>query len=150
MSTTTQRPVRTFGIIGLVAGLLMIVAGGATWGIVTSQLSSQNITVTSSAPFLAGSTVNNPFSAFAQAAGIEASTNEITGGQSFADLDREDPLREVAQQGAFLQASLFTSVVAYGVAALVIGMGAIVAGFGYALTRIAAGARVRHEELVAA
>ncbi|WP_425953507.1 aromatic ring-opening dioxygenase LigA [Xylanimonas sp. McL0601] len=147
MSTTTKRPVRMFGIIGLVTGLFMIVAGGATWGVVTSQLSSQNITVTSNAPFLAGTTVNNPFSAFAQAAGIEASTNEMTGGRSFADLDRDDPLREVAQQGAFLQASLFTSVIAYGVAALVIGTGALVAGNGYALTRIAAGTSVREEEL---
>ncbi|ACZ30677.1 hypothetical protein Xcel_1654 [Xylanimonas cellulosilytica DSM 15894] len=150
MSTTTRRPVRTMGIIGLVAGLFMIVAGGATWGIVTSNLSSQNITVTSNAPFLAGTQVNNPFSAFAQAAGIEASTLNMTDGRSFADLDREDPLREVAQQGAFLQASLFTSVVAYGVAALVMGMGVLVAGNGYALTRIAAGATQRQEELASA
>ncbi|WP_425953506.1 aromatic ring-opening dioxygenase LigA [Xylanimonas sp. McL0601] len=142
MSTTAKKPVRVLGIIGLVAGLAMIVVGGATWGVVTSQLNDQRITVSADAPFLAGTTVNNPLSAYAQAQIIEEHTMKITSGKTYAELDREDPLRTTAQQGAFLRASLFTSVIAYGVAALVIGMGVLVAGNGYALTRIATGAKV--------
>jgi hypothetical protein len=143
MTTTTNRPVRTLGIVGLVAGFLMLLVGGATWGVVSSQLSAQNITVSADAPFMAGTQVNNPLSAFAQAEVIEKHTMEITGGKTFADLDREDPLREVAQQGSFLRASLFTSVIAYGVAALVMGLGVLIGVNGYALTRVAAPATVR-------
>ncbi|QAY62759.1 aromatic ring-opening dioxygenase LigA [Xylanimonas allomyrinae] len=140
--STTHKPVRILGIVGLVAGLAMIVIGGATWGVVSAQLDDQRITVAADASFMAGTAVNNPLSAFAQAQVIDKHTLDITGGKTFAELDREDPLRATAQQGAFLRASLFTSVIAYGVAALVMGLGVLVAGNGYALTRIAAGAKV--------
>ncbi len=47
-------------------------------------------------------------------------------------LDREDPLRAVAQSASFLRASLFTSVVAFGVAAFAMGIGvlSIIIGLG--------------------
>jgi hypothetical protein len=38
-------------------------------------------------------------------------------------LDREDPLRATAATASFLQASLYTSVVAFGVAAMAILIG---------------------------
>ena len=50
---------------------------------------------------------------------------EATGGKTYAELDREDPLRAVAQSASFLRASLFTSVVAFGVAAFAMGMGVL-------------------------
>ncbi|ACZ30676.1 hypothetical protein Xcel_1653 [Xylanimonas cellulosilytica DSM 15894] len=148
--STTAKPVRLLGVLGLVAGLLMVVVGGATWGVVSSQLAEQRITVSENAPFLAGTTVDNPLAAFAQAEAIDKDSQNITGGKTYAELDREDPVRSTAQAAAFLRASLFTSVIAYGVAALVIGLGVLVAGNGYALTRIAAGAPRRREELVPA
>ena len=40
-------------------------------------------------------------------------------------MDREDPLRATAATASFLQASLFTSVVAFGVAAMAVGMGVL-------------------------
>jgi hypothetical protein len=43
--------------------------------------------------------------------------------KTYAELDREDPLRETAMSASFLRASLFTSVVAFGVAAMAIGLG---------------------------
>ena len=43
----------------------------------------------------------------------------------YSQLDREDPLREVAMNAAFLQASLFTSVVAFGTAAMAILVGVL-------------------------
>jgi hypothetical protein len=48
---------------------------------------------------------------------------EATGGKTYAELDREDPLRATAQSASFLRASLFTSVVAFGVAAFAMGVG---------------------------
>ena len=44
-------------------------------------------------------------------------------GKTYAELDREDPLREVAMNSSFLQASLFTSVLAFGVAAMAVAVG---------------------------
>lgn len=63
---------------------------------------------------------------------ITVSEDACLGGKTYAELDREDPLRQTAMTGFFLRASLFTSVVAFGVSALVVGLGAlfILTGFG--------------------
>jgi len=50
-----------------------------------------------------------------------------------ADLDKWTGLRTQAMNASFLRASLFTSVVAYGVAALVIGLGVMFGLLGWAL-----------------
>ena len=65
---------------------------------------------------------------------ISTHSLEATGGKTFDELDREDPLRAVAQSGSFLRTSLFTSVVAFGVAAFAMGMGllSILIGVGIA------------------
>ena len=64
---------------------------------------------------------------------IEVHATEATGGKTYAELDREDPLRQTAMTGSFLRASLFTSVVAFGVSALVVGLGALFILVGFAL-----------------
>ncbi|HET9946072.1 MAG TPA: aromatic ring-opening dioxygenase LigA, partial [Actinomycetes bacterium] len=51
----------------------------------------------------------------------------------------EDPLRETAMQSAFLQASLFTSVVAFGVAAMAVVVGIVMALIGFAIRTPATG-----------
>ena len=56
---------------------------------------------------------------------IEVHTLESTGGLTYAELDREDPVRETAMNSSFLQTSLFTSILAFGVAAMALGMGVI-------------------------
>ena len=58
---------------------------------------------------------------------------EITGGKTYAELDREDPNRDTAMTSSFLQASLFTSVVAFGVAAMAMAIGIAFVLFGLAL-----------------
>lgn len=99
---------------------------------VSNTLGEQNITVSDDADCLAGDDVDGPFSAFCQARVIEKHTLDITGGKTYAELDRDDPLRTTAQNSAFLQSSLFTSVVAFGVAGMAILMGVvfILIGFG--------------------
>ncbi|WP_206051819.1 aromatic ring-opening dioxygenase LigA [Nocardioides ferulae] len=109
-------------IVGLI-GALMIVAGAVTWFMVQDQLSDARITVADDADFLAGDDVDGPFSAYAQAQIIDKHALEATGGKAYAELDREDPLRETAMSASFLRASLFTSVVAFGVAAMAMGLG---------------------------
>lgn len=105
-------------------GVILVLGGVATWILVGSTLRDQKIT-TSDDACLAGKTVAGPFTAYCQAKVIEKHTLETTGGLTYAELDREDPRRETALTSSFLQSSLFTSVVAFGVAAMALGMGAL-------------------------
>ena len=109
----------------MILGIVLVVAGAATWYVVSDTLANQNITVSDDADCLAGDEVDGPFSAYCQARVIEKHTLEATGGLTYAELDREDPLRETAMNSAFLQSSLFTSVVAFGVAGMAILMGIV-------------------------
>lgn len=108
-----------------IAGVLLIVAGAATWVKVSDELAKQNITVASDASCQAGQKVNGPLEAFCQAAIIDHHARAATGGKTYAELDRDDPLRDTAMNASFLQASLFTSVVAFGVAAFAAGVGVL-------------------------
>jgi hypothetical protein len=120
-------------VSAIVVGILMAVAGVVTWGVVTSTLSSQKITVSDDASCLAGDDVNGPFSAFCQARVIDKHTQEITGGLTYSELEQDDPNRATAMQSAFLQASLFTSVVAFGVALMAFVLGIVLTLIGFAL-----------------
>ena len=116
----------------IVMGVLLIIGGTATWIMVSSTLGAEKIVVADDASCLAGDEVNGPFSAYCEAQIIGHHALDSTGGLHYAELDREDPLRQTAQSAAFLQASLFTSVVAFGVAgmAILIGVLFILIGMG--------------------
>lgn len=124
-------------IVAVVVGLLMVVAGGVTWVVVSQTLADQKITVAEDADCMAGATVNGPYAAYCQAQVINKHTLESTGGKTYAELDREDPLREVAMTSSFLQASLFTSVVAFGVAAMAVGVGLVLTLIGFGMRDVA-------------
>ncbi|HET8959533.1 aromatic ring-opening dioxygenase LigA [Nocardioides sp.] len=124
---------RLASISAVVVGIVMVIAGIVTWVVITNTLSGQKITVSDDAGCLAGDEVNGPFSAFCQAEVIDKHTQEITGGLTYAELDQDDPNRATAMDSAFLQASLFTSVVAYGVAALAFVLGIVLTLLGFAL-----------------
>lgn len=108
----------------LVLGIALILGGIGTWVLVSTTLSDQRITIPEGDDYmLAGRQVRGPFTAYAQTQVIELHTSRITEGQTYAELDREDPRRATAMNASFLQASLFTSVLAFGVSAMAIGMG---------------------------
>lgn len=147
-STVTVRPAKGVGVIGIlsiIAGIVMIIAGGVTWGVVSSQLSAEEITVSDDADFLAGRHVNGPFTAYAQAEVINKHALEMSDGQTYAELPQDDERRAVVMNASFLRASLFTSVVAFGVAALVIGLGILFILIGIAFKRISSGPAVAVE-----
>lgn len=116
---------RTAYISSLVLGVLLILGAATTWILVTNELNQEKITVAEDASCLAGDDVNGPFSAYCQAMIIEEHALNATGGLTYAEMDREDPLRAVAMNASFLRASLFTSVVAYGVAGMAALMGVV-------------------------
>ncbi|WP_345940086.1 aromatic ring-opening dioxygenase LigA [Paraoerskovia marina] len=144
-STVTVKPtggVRAIGMLTIIAGIIMILAGGVTWYAVHDQLAAENITVSDDADFLPGDDVDGPFSAYAQADIINHHALESSGGKTYAELEQDDPTRTTVMTASFLRASLFTSVVAFGVAALVIGLGIMFILLGVALRRLAGGSEV--------
>lgn len=63
---------------------------------------------------------------------------KATEGKTYAELDREDPLRATAMNASFLRASLFTSVIAFGVSLFAIGVGVVSILIGWALQLVGA------------
>ena len=129
-------PLRALSIIVIVAGAILIAAGVVTWFIVRDQLADEQIVVSEDAPFLGGNDVNGPFSAYAEAEAINEHALEASGGLTYAELEREDPTRETVMTASFLRASLFTSVVAFGVAFFAFGIGILMILIGWALLRV--------------
>jgi predicted phage tail protein len=121
----------------VVAGAVMLIAGAATWMTVQSSLADERITVSEDSPRFANDAVDGPLTAYQEAQMIEQHYLESTEGKTYAELDREDPLRETAMNASFLRASLFTSVVSFGVAAMAAGLGLllILVGLSQVLTQ---------------
>ena len=80
--------------------------------------------------------MDGPFSAYAEAQAIKDHALEASGGQTYAELERDDPTRETVMTASFLRASLFTSVVSFGVAFFAFGVGIILILVGWALLHI--------------
>jgi hypothetical protein len=142
-TTTSTTPthangsVRVIGLLVAIVGALMLVAGAITWTVVQSQLAAEKITVSDDAARFAGQDVNGPFTAYAEAEVIEKHALEASKGRTYAELDREDPVRATVMNGSFLRASLFTSVLAFGVSAMAMGLGVLQILIGLALRRLA-------------
>ena len=144
-STVTVHPtkgVRGIGLITVIAGIVMIVLGVGVWVVVSQTLSAEEITVSEDANMFAGQHVAGPFTAYAQAEVIDKHATEMADGKTYAQLDQDDPVRDSVMDASFLRASLFTSVVAFGVCALVIGLGIVFILLGSALRKLAGGPQV--------
>ena len=125
---------------------------------VSSQLAAEKITVPADATFkggaFAGKPVSGPLSAYAQADIINHHAMAASEGKTYSELgalataakeagdtelaDQYTATRTTVMNASFFRASLFTSVVAFGVAALVMGLGILFGLIGWALTRVGA------------
>jgi hypothetical protein len=130
-------PLRVLAILVMVAGVLLAATGLFTWFNVKHHLRDEYITVSSDANHFAGQTVDGPFTAYEQALTIKHHELEATDGKTYAQLGRDDPLRQTAMTASFLRASLYTSVVAFGVSAMATGLGIALLLIGWALWRVA-------------
>lgn len=140
MSTTVStngKAVRLVGLVTIIAGIVLLIGGAATWTMVRGQLAAENITVAEDAAMFGGKQVDGPLDAFYQADIINKHALEGSGGKTYAELDRDDPARATVMNGSFLRASLFTSVIAFGVAAFAAGMGVLFILVGWALRKLA-------------
>ena len=144
-TTESRRPgshgVRVMGVLVIIIGFIFVVAGAGTYYTVSTTLSDEQITVSDDAKHFAGDPVDSPWTAYAQANAIEQHALEAGGGKTYAELPQDDPKRDTVMTASFLRASLFTSVVAFGVAFLVFGLGITLILVGWALVKVGKFAR---------
>jgi hypothetical protein len=134
--TAGTGPLRILGLLVIIGGLILMVAGGFTWYVVRDQLSDEQITVSDDADRFAGDPVDGPFTAYEQARVINKHALEASDGLTYAQLDQDDPRRETVMTASFLRASLYTSVVSFGVAFFAFGMGILMILVGWALLSV--------------
>ena len=128
---------RVLAILAIVGGVVMIPVGAAVYYVVQRELADEKIVVSDDADNFAGDQVEGPLTAYSQAMVIKKHALDIGEGQTYAQLPQDDPRRETVMDASFLRASLFTSVVAFGVAALVFGLGIMFLLLGLAVLVIA-------------
>jgi len=145
------KPLKTAGLVSLIMGILFALTGAITWGVITSQLADERITTPGDA-FLPNVAVNNPIAALAQADIINKHALEGSEGRTYAELgtaareataagdtakaEELSKQRTSVMNGSFLRASLFTSVLAYGVSLFAIGIGLTLIILGWALNKV--------------
>ena len=138
IQTHSRSPLRLLALLVMIGGIVLALGGAATWGLVQTSLSAEKITVAEDARWFAGDAVDGPFTAYSEADIIEHHAMEASEGRTYAELDREDPVRATVMNGSFLRASLFTSVVSFGIAAMAMGLGVLFVLIGFSLSRLAA------------
>ena len=122
--------------ISIVVGGIFIVLGAVTYYVVHCELADEHITVSDDARHNDGKDVKGPFTAYSQAMVIKTHVLEAGGGKTYAELPQDDPARATVMTVSFLRALLFTSVVSFGVAALVVALGVLFVLVGLALLGI--------------
>jgi len=133
---SNTKAVRFIGLISLIAGLVLIIAGASTWLVVRSHLVDEHITVAVDSASFANKPVTGPLEAYAQAEIINHHALKASGGKTYAQLAQDDPVRATVMNGSFLRASLFTSVIAFGVSAFAMGVGLLFVLVGWALRKL--------------
>lgn len=149
-----MRSARFAGLLSFVVGVLMLVCGAFAWGATSTQLASENITVANDAPAFAGSKVAGPLTAFYQAEAVKQHIRAASNGLTYAELvakvqeakdagdtataEQLQTARTMVETGNFVRASLLTSVMAFGVSALVMGAGLLFSCLGWGLYRLSA------------
>lgn len=125
--------IRLTGLAAILGGILLLVVAIAVWITVSNQLRAENIVIPDDAIAFQGKVVDGPIDAFIQANIIQTHALELSDGKTYAELDREDPMRATMMNASFLRASLFTSVVSFGVALFAAGVGVLMVLIGLSL-----------------
>jgi hypothetical protein len=162
-----------FGLVFAGSGIYMVTQGVAAKNQVRAELLAQNITTTPDAA-IPNVRVQDARTAKAMADIIDHHSREATGGKTYSEMGRflakdggdtsdatlalldssgqpvANPLRNVAFQATSLRTSLYTSVMAFKVAELVMGLGLMIlilglaiGGVGFALAGLAIPALAR-------
>ena len=146
------KPLKIAGLVSIVIGILFTLTGGVVWGVASAQLAAEKITVPNDARFMQGALVSGPLSALAQADIINTHALKASGGLTYSELgaaataaknagdtakaEELTAQRATVMNGSFLRASLFTSVLSFGVCLFAIGVGLTLLVIGWALNKV--------------
>ncbi len=117
------------GVVFLAAGVYMISEGQNAKNEVRDAIVAENI-ITAEDASIPNVLVDSAATARAEADVIEKHSLEITGGKTYAELDRDDPARDTAFTAANLRTGLNLAVMGFEVSDLVIGLGAFMVVIG--------------------
>ena len=120
------------GIVFVIAGSYTVFRGVDAKDLVRQELIAQRITTPEDAS-IPNTPVTDAATAKSMADIIDKHALESTGGKTYSEMDREDPKRATAFQASALRTSLYTSVMAFNVGDLVIGLGLMIAVLGVAV-----------------
>ncbi|WP_382304918.1 hypothetical protein [Herbiconiux sp. UC225_62] len=148
-SSPNASALRQVGGLAVAAGSLFVAVGAGAWIAVSKQLRDEKIEVPGNAPVLKGKRVQGPATAYVEALVIRSNAEHGAGGRTFADISTalrgvdgsSDEAAELRKQSlalstaASLRTSLMTAVLAYGVSALVAGLGTFFVVIGSLLRR---------------
>ena len=110
------------GLVFVGGGVYMVIEGQNARNEVRDAIVAENI-ITAEDASIPNVQVDSAATARAQADIIEEHYLGITGGLTYAELDRDDPLRETAFTAANLRTSLNLAVMGFEISNLVIGLG---------------------------
>jgi hypothetical protein len=126
-----------FGVVLTGAGLFMVKEARDAHDDVRNALAAEKI-VTAQDADIPLAPVDSAAEAKAQADVIQHHILETTGGKTYSEMARDDPNRQLYLQAVTLRTALMESYLAFKVADLVLGIGAIVALLG--LSQVVLGA----------
>lgn len=137
--TTSKGPDPVLVLARCVAGIGIagVVTGIAAWLTVRSQLKAEKIIIPESAARFGGLRVVGPLTAFEEANVIKRTTLKATGGRTYGEMEEDDQDAELAMNASLLRSSLFTSILAFGVAAAEVALGGLLMAIGTALAIVA-------------
>ena len=130
------KALRVLSVLVIVAGVILLAAGVVTWFVVGDELAQEKIVVSDDADRFAGEPVDGPFTAYVEADTIRKHALSASDGKTYAELDQDDPVRQTVMTASFLRASLFTSVVSFGVAAFAAATGLLMIVIGFVLLKL--------------
>jgi hypothetical protein len=136
MSTRRSDPARVLARFVAGCGFIGVVAGAVAWLTVRSQMAGERIVVPETADRLAGRPVKGPLTALEQANTIKQIALRATGGRTYSELEEGDGAAEMALNASLLRASLFASVLAFGVASGLMMLGGVPIAVGSALSHV--------------
>ncbi len=113
------------GLLFISVGGYMIFEGFKAKEDVRAELVAERITTAEDAS-IPGAPVDDAATAKAQADVIKKHTLESTEGKTYAEMDREDPQRDLYLKSVILRTALYTAIMGFKVSDLVMGVGATV------------------------
>ncbi len=130
---------RTLGRLVTTAGIIETLCGAAAWRAVRARLADEKIVVPGTAAHFPNRPVRGPRTAFEQSEVVRRAALDAAGGKTYGEMTEEDPNAQMALDAALIRSSLFTSVLAFGVAATHVALGLMFVLVGRALTGAARG-----------